>query len=176
MMERKAFLFHYEQFEEELKPILEAALASGDRTALVRFIDQYLPVLSGPDDGEPLPAEWEAMIESRDAHQYGEFSLTKHYDGSADIGLGASWEEIQELVSSDPGISSSPILGKTIGPPSRPFDPGRMGSYFQTPDEVAASHEYLMGLARQTASDKVPEAIRMLEEALRAKKGLYVTF
>ena len=80
------------------------------------FINANLGDLRDPYEGEPLGADWESLIETGDAHQYGDVALTKYYDPLADIGLGASWERVQELVANDPTLMESPILGSTIGP------------------------------------------------------------
>src|SRR5256885_898845 len=80
MMEHKAFLFAYDSFNAELRPVLEHALRSRDYGPLVSFISDNLADLRDPYEGRPLGADWEAMIETHDAHQYGDFSLTKYYD------------------------------------------------------------------------------------------------
>src|ERR1051326_1231389 len=102
MMEHKAFLFDYDAFDGELRAILEGALLSGACGGLVSFINANLGDLRDPYEGEPLGADWETMIETQDAHQYGDFALTKYYDPTADMGLGGAWDNIQELIASNP--------------------------------------------------------------------------
>jgi hypothetical protein len=109
-------------------------------------------------------------------HTYGDFALTKSYDPTSDIGLGAAWERLQELIVNDPDIVTSPILGVTIGPEDSPFDPGKMGAYFQSPSQVTANYHHLLDLARESPSDVVADAVGMLGQAMRAGKGLYITF
>jgi hypothetical protein len=176
MMEHKAFLFDYDAFERELRPILEDALRSGDCGVLVSFITRNLRWLRGPYEGDVLRADWQAMIETKDAHQYGDFALTKYYDATADVGLGAAWQSIQDLLARDPTLAVSPMLGSAIGPKDEPFDPGKMGSYFQSPDDVRAHYRYLLSRASTEPSDDLSQAMQMLEAAVKAKKGLYVTF
>jgi hypothetical protein len=176
MMEHKAFLFDGDRFDEELRPTIEAALSTGDCVPLVDFICDDLDVLTDPYEGEPLPPDWDSMLETKDAHDYGDFALTKYYDPTADIGLGASWERLQELVASDPDIVTSRIPGATIGPADSPFDPGKMGAYFQSASQVAANYRGLLDLARESSSDVAADAVRMLGQAVRAGKGLYITF
>lgn len=176
MIEHKAFLFDYINFDRELRPILEDALVSGDCGGLVSFIVAHLHDLRDPYESEALGDAWETMIETQDAHQYGDFALTKYYNPAADIGLGATWQNVQELVAADPALTVSPILGSTIGPQNDPFDPGKMGAYFQTSDQVREHHKYLLDRFNGKPLDEVNEAIQMLEKAIKAKSGLYVTF
>ena len=86
------------------------------------------------------------------------------------------WGRLQELIAGDPGVVTSPILGTTIGPTGSPFDPGKMGSYFQDARQVEANLGRLLALTRQSSSDVVADAVRMLTQAMRAERGLYVTF
>lgn len=176
MMEHKAFIFDFDSFERELQPVLEEALLSGDAKGLIAFVNNNLGDLKDPYEGQPLEADWEAMIETADSHQYGDFALTKYYDPLEDIGLGVEWEHVQDAISSDPKLTESPILGHTVGPSDGPFDPGKMGSYFQTLDQVRQNHQYLLNLAKKGVSTDFSRPIQMLSEAENAKKGLYVTF
>ena len=176
MMEHKAFLFDGDRFDVELRPVLEAALSTGDCSPLVDFIRDNLDALTDPYEGEPLEPDWESLLETKDADNYGDFALTKYYDPASDIGLGAGWDLIQDLVADDPAADTSPILGTTVGPDDSPFDPGKMGSYFQSPSQAAASLRRLRDLARESPSDAAADAVRMLEQAVEAGKGLYVTF
>ena len=176
MMEHRAFLFDYQQFANELLPILEDALAATDCSALIAFIQQHFNVLTDPYEGSPLARDWEEYVEMPDAHQYGDFALTRYYDPANDIGLGSSWEPVQDLIATDPDITTSPILGSVIGPSDRPFDPGKMGAYFQSEAQVEVSFEYVLRLSRQISIAKVNEAVELLKRASRSRKGLYVTF
>ncbi|TWT29251.1 hypothetical protein [Blastopirellula retiformator] len=174
MMEHKAFIFDYQKFEQELLPILQDALATGECSALISFIQQNIESLTDPYEGEPLEDDWEGMIETEDAHQYGDFALTKYYDPTADIGLGSAWESVQEIVPDD--RRSSPILGLIVGSDNDPFDPGKMGSYFQSNGQVSESFGFLQQLAQEHSSEEVNEAVELLQRATQAQKGLYVTF
>lgn len=178
MIEHKAFLFDYNTFDRELRPLLESALVTSDCSGLSSFVSTNLSVLRGPYEGQPLDTNtnWETMIETHDAHQYGDFALMKYYDPTADIGLGSGWRRVQELVASNPALPESPILGHTIGSNDNPFDPGKMGSYFQAPYQVQDHYRYVSTLARRQESDALRRAIEMLESVARAKTGLYVTF
>src|SRR5947209_5298245 len=131
MMEHKAFVLDYQSFCRELRPLLEAALAGGDCRGLVYFINENFVLLRDPYEGKPLPTRWEAILEFKDAHQYGDIALTKYYDPAADIGLGGAWECIQMMIAAAGNSDESPVLGTPIGPQTSPFDPGKMGSYFQ---------------------------------------------
>lgn len=176
MMEHKAFLFDYCGFECELQAILETAIGSSDVSELLRFIEENLSELRDPYKGDSLRGDWESRIEIRDAHQYGDFALTKYYDPSVDIGLGGSWVRIQEMAGNDSAIDESPILGRTVGPRDDPFDPGKLGSYFQDARQVRRSHEYLLEIAKAQRTEHLDEALAMLEASRKREAGLYVTF
>ena len=53
------------------------ALRSGDCGQLVEFIELERAELTDPYEGEPLPPDWEQLLEQKDTHQYGDFALTK---------------------------------------------------------------------------------------------------
>jgi hypothetical protein len=153
-------------------------LLSGDAKGLIVFINNNLGDLKDPYEGQPLESDWEAMIETTDSHQYGcgDFALTKYYDPLEDIGLGLEWESVQDAISSDANLAESPILGSTVGPSEGPFDPGKMGSYFQSLHQVRRNHQYLLNLSKKGGSTDLSKSIQMLSQAENAEKGLYVTF
>lgn len=175
MMEHKAFVFDHDSFERELRPTLEDALATGDTSRLESFISANLDALRDPYEGQPLGPDWASLIEVHDAHQYGDFALTKYYSPTSDIGLGSVWERVHDLAASSER-TESPILGTTVGPSDAPFDAGKMGSYFQSPRSVRENYEYVLELAKTTRSADLKKAAEMLEEAARKNAGLYVTF
>lgn len=170
MMEHKAFIFDYDSFSRELKPILETALQSGNSDRLIEFIEANRAQLKDPYEGEPLDENWMDAIASQDPHQFGDFALTKYYDPANDTGLGADWQRVQDILPQD--LTESPILGTPLGPI---FDPGKMGSYFQANDQVSRNIEYLKALSN-SKDEAVVSAAQMLEAARNARKGLYVTF
>jgi hypothetical protein len=172
-MQHKAFLFDYEQFECELLSILETALKTQEIASLRSFITSNLDALSDPYEGDRLNDGWEALVETRDVHQYGDFAITKYYDPCSDIGLGDVWEGVQQFIAADLALSPSPILGRVIGTEASTFDPGKMGSYFQSGQEARRNYESLATLAGRPGLD---DAIEMMKRAVESRQGLYVTF
>lgn len=170
-MEHKAFVFRHRDFERELRPLLEEALASGSPDRLIVFIKANPDNFRDPYEGEPLGEDWEDQIETKDVHQYGDFALTKYYDPSADIGLGRKWEEVQRALESELGTSAA-ILGQPVGTQDRFFDPGKMGSYFQSEDDVRRNLTQLEHAGRQA----LEPAVALLRRAAGEGAGLYVTF
>jgi hypothetical protein len=143
---------------------------------LVDFIRDNLGVLTNSYEGERLAPGWDSLLEANDAHTYGDFALTNYCDPTADFGLGPAWEGLQRPIANDRDIVPSPILGATIGPEGSPFDPGKLGAYFQSSSQWAANDRHLLDLARESPSDVVADDVRMLERAVRAGKGLYITY
>jgi hypothetical protein len=169
MMEHKAFAFDFGAFNRELRPILERALRGGATTELRKFILDHRDSLVDPYEGEPLAEDWEDALEYKDAHQYGDFALTRYYDPTQDIGLRSSWRAMENTI----GVQSdlpSPLLGRTIGDVTNWFDPGKMGSYFQSSEDVA---DNLARIRSHLRASDLRDVIAMLEGAPR---GLYITF
>ncbi len=176
-MSHKAFVLDADRFQAELRATLERALADGDVEPLRRFIAAHRGELTDPYEGAPLDDDWESMIETRDAHQYGDFALTRYYDAGDDLGLGDGWRELGELLERE-GVGERAILGTPVGAPGNAFDPGKMGSYFQSPPEVRANLQRVDALAqrRPDLADRLAPARAMLAAAASAARGLYVTF
>lgn len=178
-MEHKAYSFDFDKFEKELKPILEASIKSGDIDQLRAFIISNKPYLSDPYEGEPLEDDWEDMIEDRDAHQYGDFALTKYYSPDSDQGLGYDWEKVQDILSGSMRLNISPLLGKSLGESGEYFDPGKMGSYFQDNSEVKSNISVIEKLKDGLSGelrDAIGEFHKFLENVADEGKGIYVTF
>lgn len=176
MMSHKAYLFEYDRFNMELKPLLEHALLADESRVIIDFIDKNLDALRDPYEGAPLGPEWETLLETRDVQEYGDFALTKYYDPAADCGLGAAWMGLQDWLADDVGLLLSPILGEIVGRREAPFDPGRMGSYFQSPEAVKRNHSYLTRRVESAPLGARRAALDLLEHAMQSGKGLYVTF
>lgn len=175
--EHKAFAFDYRSFIGELKPLLEKALAENDIDSLKSFIDENLPLLKDPYEGNSLDDSWEDMIEAKEVHQYGDFAITKYYDPAADIGLGYEWENIQKLLLKESPSLASNVLGFPIGIAPNYFDPGKMGSYFQTPELVKNNIEVLCKLLEEKGAEvsKLFPLFEMLKK-IELDEGLYITF
>jgi hypothetical protein len=63
-MEHKAYTFDWSSFEGELAPALYAALKSCDLNHLVAFIAAQRHRLTDPNEGDPLPEDWPALVAS----------------------------------------------------------------------------------------------------------------
>lgn len=178
-MEHKAYIFDFDAFSKELKPIIEAGLQSGKVGQIRAFILSNKSSLCDPYEGEPLEDDWEDMIEDKDIHQYGDFAITKYYSPTEDEGIGYDWEELQDVISAKSDIKYSPILGVPLGLEHELFDPGKMGSYFQNNAQVKDSLSVIRGI-EGALSESLKEAMigfrNLLEKAASIEKGIYVTF
>lgn len=174
-MEHKAFVFDFRSFEKELRPILERALSSNASSELLGFIEANRASLKDPYEGEPLEENWREMAEGQDVHQWGDFALTKYYEPSDDLGLGPTWEALQSLLLAKLG-KDQPVLGRPVGPPTNPFDPGKMGAYFQTEEDVKANLSELQRLQSNGAGEQADRLVEILRAAAARGRGLYVTF
>ena len=168
-MEHKAYVFDWAGFDAELAPVLYRALATGGCDELAAFIDTRRQFLTDPNEGDPLPDDWRALVEAWDAHQLGDLALTRYYQADKADGLRYDWSELSDRAS--PEVAAA-LLGTPFGPKGNLFDPGKYGSYFQTPGRVCQSLATLAHL-------DWPELRRyraLLESAVREGKGVYVTF
>ena len=76
----------------------------------------------------------------------------------------------------NPSFQMVPILGAILGPDDNPFDPGRLGSYFQTPEHIVGNYVYLEKRSHELDVPELELGVRMLKQAMDANSGLYVTF
>lgn len=170
-MEHKAFHFRYAAFEAELRPILESSLRSGEPGPLAAFIDAVRQDLRDPYEGQPLGDDWRESLGGADVHAYGDFALTRYYDPADDRGLGPRWQAIQGALGNEPEAVTA-VLGQPVGFEEHWFDPGRMGSYFQSESDVVMHLERVERLALPG----VEPLVNLLRGASHAGAGLYVTF
>lgn len=176
-LSHRAFVFDYHRFQMELRPILEAALAPGAVAPLRQFIEENLPYLKDPNDGAPLEEGWEQHLEVRDVDQYGDVALTKYYSPNLDGGIGSAWMELDAHLATMSLTSST--LGATIGSGQCRFDPGKIGSYFQSPNEVHRNLKALCEASPGMPAELLPSLISfiaLLHNATEKRLGLYVTF
>src|SRR5262245_45707858 len=174
----KAYAFDWRAFQrDELPRLLHSALETGDSLELLAYVERNRGVLKDPCEGDPLGEDWKDRLGNRDVHEYGDYSLTRFYDPAADHGLGYCWNEIDDaLPKADRGI----LLGSPFGPGHNRFDPGRYGSYFQTPEQVAGTLARFVGLGLSWLEEHDRAFVRgfegLLEKCVAGGLGLYVTF
>jgi hypothetical protein len=168
-MEHKAYVFDWSRFEFDLRLLLTEALATDDTAELEAYIDRHLTELMDPYEGEPLTAEWRDALENRDVHEYGDYALTRFYDPGDCSGVGYEWARLSEEL---PEPAAVALLGFTVGPPGRLFDPGRYGSYFQTPAQVRES----LAALKPLGLSELAGFVELLERCAAKGRGVYVTF
>jgi len=171
-IDHKAFVFDEAAFASELRPILEESLRTRSSYALVEFIDSRIGGLRNPYDGELLDQDWRESVETSDVDTFGDFALTKYYDPTKDIGLGGDWESAQAFLIAKLGNIESPVLGRPVVCGTAIFDPGKMGSYFQSAAQV---EEHLRSLARFPSEARDYSRVMALLQAGKGS-GLYITF
>jgi hypothetical protein len=168
-MSHKAFVFDWEAFHSELAPLLAASLEDGDLDRLLQFGDRHRHFLRDPYEGERLGENWASTLGVGDTQEVAEFVLTRYYDPTEDGGLGEAWQEIDAHLDAEQRLA---LLGQPFGSEESPFDPGKMGSYFQDCDTARKSLELL----RRMDIPEFSRFLSLLEQALSSSKGLYVTF
>ena len=169
-MEHKAYEFDWLAFDADLHCILFDALESNNTTPLLSYIDANTLELTDPYEGNPLHIDWRSQIDNRDdVHELGDFALTRFYGPLTDFGVGAAWLELEESLAQQ---CRNAMLGQTVGPPNNPFDPGHMGSYFQSPDGVLQSIDDLAAVD----DPRLAGYLALLGNCRSKNCGVYVTF
>lgn len=168
-MEHRAFLFDWKAFQSELLPVLQSALEIDRTQPLIDFIQMRLGRCRDPYEGLPLAASWRESLEVGDVQEVADFALTAYYQPSEDRGLGSGWIEVQSALAPE---GQAALLGQPFGVGEAVFDPGRMGAYFQTPEQVARSLSTLRSAAALSGS----AFLELLEDAVHLERGMYVTF
>jgi hypothetical protein len=168
-LSHKAYAFDWSAFDVGLRAAVEQALTHRSPRDLLLLVESDPASYKDPYQGEPLEENWQANLENRDEHELADYAITRYYDPASDFGLGTEWRELSVSLSER---GRSALLGRSIGPVDNSFDPGRQGSYFQTPAEC---HDTLRILRlEQTA---LPEGyLDGLSRAAEAGLGLYQTF
>jgi hypothetical protein len=108
-------------------------------------------------------------LENRDVHEYGDYALAGFNDPTDDCGIAEEWADVSDRLLE---AAANALLGFSVGPPGRLFDPGRYGAYCRTPAQVRESLAVLKPLG-------VPELARfveLLERCAAEGRGVYVTF
>lgn len=176
-MEHKAFVFDYDAFTNEVSNTLEAALITNNTEYLASFIERNLDSLKDPYEGELLDNNWQSLLEIDDPHQCGDLAITKFYNHKNNVGLGYNWENIQNVLQQEFGIPWI-ILGESFGSSKNYFDPGKMGSYFQSPTLAKGNLNLIKNLLEQKPNyfSSLDAVIKMLQKPVEKNQGLYVTF
>ena len=178
-MLHKAHAFDWSAFvRDELHDILLDALSSGDERGLVRYIEANRDYIKDRYEDSPLSDDWKDRLGNYDVHEFADFALTRFYDPMEDYGIDHYWLDLdfEHL----PEADQTALLGTPFGPPGAYFDPGRQGSYFQSPHEVVRSLARIQRIDLSNMDEDQRESWeqfkKLLEECAKAGIGLYVTF
>jgi hypothetical protein len=119
---------------------MRPALQTLQTHELAAFIDQNLSNITDPNGLNDIGLDWRNLV-SNTVTEYADLALTKFYDPVANIGLGYSWNEMYDLlkVMEEALTLISVIFGAPFIAGSNTFDPGLLGTYFQSPSEVVAN-------------------------------------
>jgi hypothetical protein len=170
-MEHKAFVFDYGRFQAELAPVLYAALESGIVDDLLSFIGGHRAELRTPDEGDPLPPNWEPTLRAEGVDRAGEVALTLYFNPLRDIGLDYGWQALGPLFP-----NPATVLGVPFGPAGHLFDPGKMGAWFQSPEMARKYLALVQEVACRRPEVDLSRCLAMFGKAVEEEKGLYVKF
>lgn len=169
-MSHKAYAFDWRTFkDDELHRILLESLKTGDTAAIANYIEAHREEIKDPYGG-PIEQGWQATLGDLDVHEYGDLALTRFYDPADDRGIGDSWLAVDAMLEEQ---DRTALLGCPLGEARREFDPGRQGSYFQTPGQVVES---LRRVERVGHTDVLQSYTQLLRACAVSGLGVYVTF
>lgn len=174
-MVHKAFALDWDGFDRLLRPVLVRALVTDDSAELIGFVETHRERLCDPDEHTPLPTDWRVGADLGDVQRLGELALTRFYDPAADDGLWYGW--LPHFDALPPPVQRA-TLGETVRGGDRLFDPGRLGSYFQSPFQVLESAD-LLGASQLNVGEDAGDFNRfalLLDRCAADGFGLYVTF
>jgi hypothetical protein len=170
-MSHKAYAFDWRAFEkDELHRLLVAALESGNPATIASYIEAHREQIKDPYEGQPIEQDWQAVLANGDVHEYGDFALTRFYDPADDQGIAETWMSVDAAL---PEQDRSALLGSPLGDPGHEFDPGRQGSYFQTPEQVVES---LRRVEHAAPARELESYVQLLRRCAVDGLGVYVTF
>ncbi len=174
-MVHKAFALDWNGFDRLLRPIFVRALQSDDTSELIGFIETHREQLCDPDEQTPLSADWQAGVGLGDVQRLADFALTRFYDPANDDGLGYGWLPHFDAL---PLSVQRATLGETVGEGNRLFDPGRLGSYFQSPVQVQESAKAMAAIELDVGeeAEEFDRFAALLARCATGGFGLYVTF
>src|SRR5262245_55922903 len=87
-IEHKAYLFRFDEFQEELAGLLHRSLRTGEIGPLRGFINRHRASLTDQATEEPLAEDWEEeYARESDVQQYADLALTRYYDLTDNLGL-----------------------------------------------------------------------------------------
>ncbi len=161
-MEHKAFEFDWNSFESELLAIFRHLDTKDAEVLLESFINKNIDFLTDPYEGNPLDTNWRDNLEAGGVQELADIALTKYYDVKTDFGLANHWLSIECNVSVDAKCS-------LLGEPIAGFDPGYMGSYFQSSEQLKNS----VSVLSRECIEIIPDFVSELKTIT---KGVYVTF
>ncbi len=178
-MSHKAFVFDYNSFSSQFLGILLESLEKINKEKLIDFIQQNIENIQHPDEGLSVDSLWQNLIKVGDVQEYADFALTKFYYSDDDIGLDYEWQDVEKILNEEFLLDSNLILlGRTICFADNCFDPGRMGSYFQSFDEVQENLKIIKKYLEQKPEflNSLQVLIGMFQNAVIKQQGLYITF
>lgn len=178
-MMHKAYVFKYNEFQKELRPILERAFYKESCEELIDFIKNNKEVLVDPYEGVPLDVNWESLVDEETPEQYADFCMTKYYNPACDLGLDYEWLDIQNILEEVTKEASEIVLGTPLEFGGVFFDPGKMGSYFSSPEQVDSNLseiKKIRNIVEEGCSNKLLLIESILMNAHGSGEGLYVTF
>jgi hypothetical protein len=139
-IDHKAYLFRYDEFQEELADLLYRCLRTGKIDSLRGFINANRAALTDLATAMPLTENWQERVREMNVQYYADLALTKYYDLTASLGLSHGFIALGAYLRSVARLSryaDDLICGRFFGPRGKRLDPGNMGTGLASAKEAA---------------------------------------
>jgi hypothetical protein len=155
--------------------IVNRMLAENDKSPCIEMIDYRTEFgikgsgVVDPISGQPIDENWIAALPQRDVQWCADFLVSEYYSANEEFGVGPTWHLVHDQIS---GPARNSLVGQTIGPLHRHFDPTGLGSSFFCVEEVCRVLQVLV----PPLPDAMACYVDLFERCGAQSMGVYVRF
>lgn len=194
-MEHKAYLFDVIKYHTEIEKILDECCFEQNTSKAEKYINEHWKELCSPYTYERLDEKWKSILVNHSLQEYCDILLTACYECEEDIGLGYSWDGVNESLKQLNFMDNIEecVLGKRMIFHDTIIDPGAMGLGIVDIEEVNRIAEMLQQnrgkmeqmelpqnllypMEREEIEDAYDELIDIYNSAVKKGKGIMFTF
>lgn len=106
-------------------------------------------------------------MEINDLQDYADIALTKFYNPAEDIGLNYEWLRVVKIFNEELSLDGDRfVFGQQICSTSYCFNPGRIGSYFQSFDDTQRNLNIIRECLKHKSELAILEMVTILQQAV----------
>lgn len=194
-MEHKAYLFDMTKYHTEIEKVLDECCCEQNISKAEKYINEHWKELCSPYTYEQLDENWKNILVNHSLQEYCDILLTACYECEKDIGLGYSWDGVNESLKQLNFMDNIEecVLGKKVVFHDTVIDPGAMGLGIVDIEEVNCIAELLQQnrgkleqmelpqdllypMEREEIEEAYDELIDIYNSAVKKGKGIMFTF